>query len=73
MVENQRLNLYLRRQAQLDKTHAVLIDILSEFAICDLTEVPQFDKAKWGRKVFKIYKTLRQTESKLSQTVGTES
>lgn len=52
----------------MDKAHAVLIDILSEFAICDLTQVASFDKARWGRKVFKIYKTLRQAESKLASS-----
>jgi hypothetical protein len=61
----------------LSKVHAVMFDIISEFAIAHLTEgklhsyilagVDNLDKERWGRKVFKIYKTLKLTEKR---TIG---
>jgi hypothetical protein len=46
----------------LTKLHAVLLDVLLEFPIAELTD-GCLDREKWGRKVFKLYKGIKSMES----------
>lgn len=48
--------------------YAVLIEILTEYAIADLTQGP-IDKQRWAKKVFKIYKMIRDSETQLQAQV----
>jgi len=53
---------YFKMSHLLPSLNQLMLDVLIEYAVNDLTETVT-DRHKWSRKVFKVYKSLKQAEA----------